>query len=166
MKRLFTILLTFAFSGYLFSQSISPDVVASAGDYFSNGTVSISWTLGEVATETIGNGTYMLTQGFQQPNYTSPVNSVPVYLNPKFEVSLYPNPSTDYVKLTIKGNDDFDLQVSLYDAIGRELLTSKVPSGVSEKTIDMSTYHPGIYFVKISQTNGEGLKTIQVAKIK
>ena len=108
----------------------------------------------------------MLTQGFQQPNYTSPVNSVPVYLNPKFEVSLYPNPSTDYVKLTIKGNDDFDLQVSLYDAIGRELLTSKVPSGVSEKTIDMSTYHPGIYFVKISQTNGEGLKTIQVAKIK
>ena len=107
-----------------------------------------------------------LRRDFNNPIILHRLTLYPVYLNPKFEVSLYPNPSTDYVKLTIKGNDDFDLQVSLYDAIGRELLTSKVPSGVSEKTIDMSTYHPGIYFVKISQTNGEGLKTIQVAKIK
>jgi Secretion system C-terminal sorting domain len=166
MKRPFLLIIALAFSGYLFPQSISPDVVASAGDYFSNGTVSISWTLGEVATETIGNGTNILTQGFQQPNYTSVIGAVPTYLNPKFEVSLYPNPSTDYVKLTIKGNDDFELQVSLYDAIGRQLLTSKIAAGVTDKTIDMSSYHSGIYFVKISQTNGEGLKTIQVAKIK
>jgi hypothetical protein len=164
MKRTFTFLTALAFGGYLFSQSISPDVVASAGDYFSNGTISISWTLGEVATETIGNGTYTLTQGFQQPDYL--VTAVPKYLNPKFEVTLYPNPATDIVKLTIKGNENFDLLVNLYDAIGRELLTSKVLAGVSEKDIDMSAYRAGIYFVKISQTNGEGLKTIQVAKVK
>ena len=77
MKRTFTFLIALAFSGYLFSQSISPDVVAAAGDYFSNGTISISWTLGEVATETIGNGTYTLTQGFQQPNYL--ITAVPKY---------------------------------------------------------------------------------------
>jgi hypothetical protein len=165
MKRTYLFCIALVFSGYLFSQSISPDVVASAGDYFSNGTVSISWTLGEVATETIGNGTYTLTQGFQQPNYDA-ISSVPTYFNPKFDVSLYPNPSTDYIKLTIKGNDDFELTVNLYDAIGRELLTSKVNQGISEKTIDMSMYRPGMYFVKISQTDGEGLKTIQVVKVK
>ena len=165
MKRTLFFLSALAFSGYLFSQSISPDVVASAGDYFTNGTVSISWTLGEVATETIGNGTYTLTQGFQQPNYDG-VQAVPKYMNPKFEVTLYPNPATDLVKLTIKGNEDFDLMINLYDAIGRELLTNKVVAGVTEKSIDMSVYRPGIYFVKISQTNGEGLKTIQVAKVR
>ncbi len=164
MKRIFTLIAAFAFSGYLFSQSISPDVVASAGDYFTNGTISVSWTLGEVATETIGNGTYTLTQGFQQPNYL--VTAVPKYLNPKFEVSLFPNPVIDMAKLTIKGNENFDLQVNLYDAIGRELFTSKVTAGVAEKEIDMSTYRAGIYFVKVSQTNGEGLKTIQLAKVK
>ena len=164
MKRTFTLIAALAFSGYLFSQSISPDVVASAGDYFTNGTISVSWTLGEVATETIGNGTYTLTQGFQQPNYL--VDAVPKYLNPKFEVTLFPNPVMDMAKLTIKGNENFDLQVNLYDAIGRELFTSKVTAGVSEKDIDMSSYRAGIYFVKISQTNGEGLKTIQVAKVK
>ena len=164
MKRTITFLTALAFSGYLFSQSISPDVVAAAGDYFSNGTISISWTLGEVATETIGNGTYTLTQGFQQPNYL--ITAVPKYLNPKFEVTLYPNPTTDNVKLTLKGNENFDLLVSLYDAIGRELLSSKVTAGTAEKDIDMTSYRAGIYFVKVAQTNGEGLKTIQVAKVK
>lgn len=164
MKKSLLILVALTFSGYLFAQSISPDVVASAGDYFSNGTVSISWTLGEVATETIGNGTYTLTQGFQQPNYL--ITAVPKYVNPKFEVTLYPNPTADNVKLTLKGNDNFDLLVSVYDAIGRELLNTKVDAGTGEKEIEMSSYRAGIYFVKISQSNGEGLKTIQVAKVK
>jgi hypothetical protein len=41
-------------------------VVASSGDHFEGTNASISWTLGEIATETYSNGNIILTQGFQQ----------------------------------------------------------------------------------------------------
>jgi hypothetical protein len=49
------------------AQSLSPTVIATAGDYSTASGVSLSWTLGEIATETYTNGGYYLTQGFQQP---------------------------------------------------------------------------------------------------
>jgi len=49
------------------AQSVSPEVVATAGDYYEGTNVSLSWTLGELATETYTNGNVILTQGFQQP---------------------------------------------------------------------------------------------------
>jgi hypothetical protein len=49
------------------AQSLSQSVIASAGDYNSAGAASLSWTLGEIATETFSLGNYILTQGFQQP---------------------------------------------------------------------------------------------------
>lgn len=49
------------------TQSIDRDVLSSAGDYFEGPNNSISWTLGEIATETITDGNFIITQGFQQP---------------------------------------------------------------------------------------------------
>ena len=66
MKKLYVILFFFTAAG-AFSQSLSPMVISSAGDYSAGTMVSLSWTLGELVTETLNNGSYTLTQGFQQP---------------------------------------------------------------------------------------------------
>lgn len=66
-----TPILLFAFlAGTMFcaAQSIERDVVASSGDYFEGADISLSWTLGEVATDTYMNGNTIVTQGFQQPD--------------------------------------------------------------------------------------------------
>jgi hypothetical protein len=49
------------------AQTLSPQVIASAGGYSTVGNVSLSWTLGETFTTTLENGNSILTQGFQQP---------------------------------------------------------------------------------------------------
>jgi len=67
MKHILTILLAVLIPVYILAQSVSPEVVSSAGDYYENANVSLSWTLGEIATETYTNGNIILTQGFQQP---------------------------------------------------------------------------------------------------
>jgi len=54
-------------AGAIQAQSLSPTVIATAGDYSASSSVSLSWTLGEIATETFSNGGYILCQGFQQP---------------------------------------------------------------------------------------------------
>ena len=49
------------------AQTIDRQVIASSGDYFEGTNSSISWTVGEIATETLTDGNYILTQGFHQP---------------------------------------------------------------------------------------------------
>ena len=66
MKTLILSSLLFAVTILCYSQSIERDVVAGSGDYFEGTNVSLSWTLGEIATETYSDGNIILTQGFQQ----------------------------------------------------------------------------------------------------
>lgn len=51
------------------AQSISPQVISSGGNDHSAGGSSVSWTLGQIATETYSSPLVNLTQGFQQPVY-------------------------------------------------------------------------------------------------
>ena len=67
MKNIKILFVAFLLPAFLMAQSVSPEVVSSAGDYYEGSNGSLSWTLGEIATETYSNGTNILTQGFQQP---------------------------------------------------------------------------------------------------
>jgi hypothetical protein len=72
------------------AQSLSPTVVTTSGGYYPSNNASLSWTLGEIATETFSNGGYILTQGFQQPYgiIISGINlDLLVYLEGPFSVS-------------------------------------------------------------------------------
>ncbi|MEL7163603.1 MAG: hypothetical protein AAFN92_22790 [Bacteroidota bacterium] len=66
MKNLPYLLLLLFTCGTLGAQSVTPEVVAPAGTTFTNGTISLEWTLGEIMTETF-TGSVVLTQGFHQP---------------------------------------------------------------------------------------------------
>ena len=67
MKKLNIITIALLLSLTVAAQSLSPEVIASSGDYYENANASLSWTLGEIATETYSYGNNILTQGFQQP---------------------------------------------------------------------------------------------------
>ena len=66
MKTEILLILFFAATILCSAQSIERDVVAGSGDYFEGTNGSLSWTLGEIATETYTAGNIILTQGFQQ----------------------------------------------------------------------------------------------------
>ena len=67
MKIIYFILLVFFTSARINAQSLSQEVIGSAGDYYSNGNENFSWTLGEVMIETYKMNSNYLTQGFHQP---------------------------------------------------------------------------------------------------
>ncbi|AUC83236.1 hemagglutinin protein [Lacinutrix sp. Bg11-31] len=50
------------------AQSIERQVIGVSGETLSNGTVSLDFTVGELAVTSITNGTTTLNQGFHQPN--------------------------------------------------------------------------------------------------
>jgi len=56
-----------SFSTALFAQSLTPKVLATAGNYATGSGLSLSQTIGETFNKTLQNGSTILTQGEQQP---------------------------------------------------------------------------------------------------
>jgi hypothetical protein len=59
------------------AQTLSPTVLATSGGYSSGGGYSLSYTVGETIVTTLQAGSYLLTQGFQQP---TPMLALPISL--------------------------------------------------------------------------------------
>ncbi len=70
MKKTLTFIFTIISAVVLNAQSVSPEVIASAGESFQGTSMKIDWTLGEIAVTTIQNGERVITQGFHQPYFT------------------------------------------------------------------------------------------------
>ena len=83
------------------AQSISPEVVATSGEHFQNGTSQLSWTLGEVMIDTYSAGGTIVTQGFHQTQLTvtSIDESNPFSLN----VNVFPNPTSQFLNIGVEG---------------------------------------------------------------
>lgn len=141
-------------------QSLAPEVISSAGNYYDNGTVSLSWTLGESVTETVTDGNTILTQGFQQSRYDIvAVENIEQNLN----ISLYPNPTSQYLNLDWEIPGENSIIVELVDMTGKTLVSKSYKETKSQKQINLSTYPAAEYFVKVS-SGSNILKTYKVTK--
>lgn len=160
MKRVFTFLLILT-SVNLYSQQVSPEVIASAGDHFENEDISISWTLGEPVISTL-SGEYILTQGFHQDLYI--ITSIDEVEIEDFDIQIFPNPTPDYVNISInstkKQNSHIVLQ--LFDMNGRllkEMNKNKLEQSIR---INLQSFERANYFLKIIINNQT--KTYKILK--
>lgn len=134
-------------------------VISSGGEYFYNGNFSLSWTLGEPVIETHSSGSTVLTQGFQQPILVS----VSIYENPElnFDISAFPNPTSDYLNVVISNGTYDKMQYLLFDITGKLIDSRQI---VSEQTEIVFSHLPvATYYVKIIENNQE-LKTFKIIK--
>lgn len=135
----------------------SQEVISSSGDHFENGSVSISWTIGESVIETFSGTSVVLTQGFHQSNLSASV----IYENKSNDllIELYPNPLTDH--LFIKCEKYEGLEYEMYDFTGKLLTKDKFKSRIT--TVNFSDNAASAYFIKILSVNSL-LKTFQIIK--
>ncbi len=161
MKRILIFLIMFFGSTTVYCQSIKPDVITAAGNYDTNANNKLSWTIGEVITETISNTGNKLTQGIQQGNWD--INTFVDNTENLIKINLYPNPATDYVNLEIQLQDNQKLYYQLYDLNGRYLQNEKITS-VSTK-INLTGYVGTAYFLNVYSANKKLLKSFKILKI-
>ena len=136
-KTLLTISLC-SFGVFARGQFITPDVVASAGTHFSNPAGQLSYTLGELLIETELAGSYMLTEGFLQPDLLiTAVASSETVIVP----AVFPNPARDFFNLRIVGGVDA-MEMGIYDMQGKQLAVQPVKPETTEH-IDISTLPAG-----------------------
>jgi hypothetical protein len=134
-------------------------VIATAGNFSSNTSGSLSWTIGEGIIETYTGTGMILTQGFQQSTRTS--TATQNLSSNAMEISAYPNPTSDFVSLKVNIKSPINLKFSLYDVYGKLVLDQKLES--NESKISFNNLASGVYLLKLFSYEKE-IKAIKIIK--
>jgi hypothetical protein len=109
-------------------------------------------------------GAYSKTCTIKTPMQTSRVVSSDVQLdvNNVFDALAYPNPFAENFKLDVKTNSESNIQIRVYDMIGK-LLEDKMINVSDIQNFELGNQYPsGVYNVIVSQENNN--KTLRVVK--
>lgn len=131
-----------------------------------NGGSSVSQTLSTVSTMRILSNTSPAWQG-EAINATLEIDNIEALgslstneTNLNSQVKIYPNPSSQYITLKSEHLNEL-IMVEVYNTNGQKVFTHN--SFNPQNTIDISSWNPGIYFVKI--TSGQLNDIKQIVKI-
>jgi hypothetical protein len=106
------------------------------------------------------SGSLILTQGFHQTRLSlTAIEEIPV---PGLKLSVFPNPTAEFINLKIEEGDFALFQYTLLDINGKSLKTNKLKEASTR--VDMGKLAAGIYLLRISRKNGETIKTCRVVK--
>tara|TARA_B110000037_G_C16889237_1_gene411449 strand:- start:56 stop:532 length:477 start_codon:yes stop_codon:yes gene_type:complete len=117
-----------------------------------------SYSVGQVVYTTATGTNGSVAQGVQQPyeiSTTVGINETSINL----ELSVYPNPTTDY--LTLKVDDNSNLNYQVYDLQGKVIENKKVTA--NNTTISMEALPKAIYFLNVTKNN-RIVKTFKIIK--
>ena len=157
-NKIFTAALALVLSAPIsYSQS---DVVATGGEA-SGADGSTSYTVGQLNyhTYTSVNGE-SVSEGVQQPYEIYSVGMMEITPD-AFDLSVFPNPATNYLTLKGKSTIEQELKYTLCDANGKVLETLEIKDDLT--TIQMSNYTPATYFLNVTQ-QGTTIKSFKIIK--
>jgi hypothetical protein len=162
MKKIILTLLPLAGVALVNGQSISPQVIASAGTHYSAGNAQLSWTIGEPIITTVSNGSNIITQGFHQTQLNTV--SVEEQTIAGLNVTVFPNPTADVLNINLVNNLK-DLQLDLFDMNGKLLQTLKIGSAESNLQISMNEYARANYLLRVYSIDGSVNYSYKVQKM-
>ncbi len=123
---------------------------------------SASYTVGQVFyTTNVGINENSVAQGVQQPYEISVITEIEEAKDISLSISAYPNPTTDYLILTVENFEFSSLEFQLYNTNGKLLQTVKATG--QETKIQTHDLAPASYFVKVIANENE-IKVFKIVK--
>lgn len=156
MNNLKVLILIFISFGFVNAQTLERTVVASQGSYFNNSALEISWTLGEVITDTYLHSNIVLTQGFEQPVFMPSSDSIIV-----FEPTVLPNPTDGPLSFLLPKTDSY--KMICYDIIGQIIFEETFTSNYINLNV---SYLSNAYYVFVLTNSSEDFSyRVKILKI-
>lgn len=138
-----TVLFTFPLTA-LFCQSKNLETINSSGTTLSTQNGSISYSLGQLSSETLENQDVVFSQGYQQSTI-SVVSFLTEQQQENLSLSIYPNPTSEALTIS-SSNEKFDFEI--LDINGKVIYQSK-KSALTHK-VNVSEYANGNYIILIN----------------
>ena len=135
-------------------------VIVPFGGDATDGSVTVSYTVGQVAVQANSDGGTTIYEGVQQP-YEIQIIGIDDYPGITLNAMVYPNPTVENVQLTMN-NEQLEGEVRVFDMNGKFLFVKKIEGENTE--IPMSDLSAGTYFVNVV-SGTQVLKTFKVIKL-
>lgn len=149
MKSIFT---SFLIIGIFTSKPYAQETTLSTGADYSNSNGSISFSIGQTTFNSNENNSGLESQGIQQPFeiylITNSIKDQSTY-----DISLYPNPTSDQIFLETKNSQNQIIQIQLYNTEGKLILNNEINN--EKAKIDFTNYTSGQYLMKIKNSNNK-----------
>ena len=162
MKTIKTIILSFCFLVAGVGIVRAQQGTAASGGVAIGAGGSMSYTVGQLDYVSITGSGGAVNQGVQQ-TYEVLIETGSGENTIKLSASVYPNPTTAFLFLSINCTKDDNLSYQIYDPLGKLLITKKLMC--SEIGISIADLPNAVYFMKIYNNNKE-IKTFKIFKIK
>ena len=135
-------------------------VIVPFGGDATDGSVTVSYTVGQVAVQANSDGGTTIYEGVQQP-YEIQIIGIDNYPGIVLNAIVYPNPTVGNVQLTMN-NVQLEGEVNVFDMNGKLLFVKKIEGESTE--IPMVNLAAGTYFVNVV-SGTQVLKTFKVIKL-
>jgi hypothetical protein len=147
MKKFLLSLVVFA-GIHVQAQISAPSVLASGGGFATGSGFTNSFTIGQGSLpQTFSPGTFILTQGFQQPVDLN-TGMAPAAPHGSFEASPNPSQGLVYFEYDLDGNAE--VMMEAYNVLG-QLIYSEISNraaGHQLHQLDLSSQNDGVYFIR------------------
>ena len=134
-------------------------IVPIGGDMEGSG-VTVSYTIGQIAVQSYGEGSTRIFEGVQQP-YEIQTIGIDNYPGITLNAMVYPNPTLGNIQLTMN-NVQLKGEVRVFDSNGKYLFSKKIEGETT--VIPMSNLAAGTYFVNVLDGT-QVLKSFKVVKM-
>ena len=141
------------------AQEIERDVLSTSGEFHKGSNGSLSWTMGEIAVQTVNSNNLLLTQGFQQNSLT--VTAIDESDALKYTVKAFPNPVKNTLALKISEIKEKSIMIELYNITGNLLLKKEIKS--TNTIIPFNEYQSGEYILRVIEEN-KPVKSFKIIK--
>lgn len=135
--------------------------VLSSGQNLSGSGGFVSYSVGQIAYQTINGSNASEAQGVQQPYEISVVLGTGSINLPDKNIIVFPNPVSNNVILKLTDFESNNIVFKLYDSSGKLLDTNKIIE--NETNIMMDNFPSTIYLLEILKNNVK-LKTFKIIK--
>lgn len=138
------------------------ETIIPSGNNATGSSGMVSYSIGQVFYTYIGESVYNVAQGVQQQEKDNNLE-IPDVEVPTTELLVFPNPTTDYVNLSLKG---LEIETGirhykLYDIQGRLLKQNII--NATETQISLSNLSSSLYILTVYIDN-QVLKTFKILK--
>lgn len=141
------------------SQNQSPQLISSSANSQINSGVQLSWSLGEIITETYSSANIMLSQGFLQPKYNINTSTLEPMIN---GMAVYPNPAADHLIIQFDKTLPENLTYQFIQMDGQICFTGQIEFNKTKIIID-PRLPKGIYILRILSSNLSENKSFRIS---
>jgi len=155
-------------ASFCLAQKNDLSVIATAAGSGKSSNISLEWTLGEYAVESVYSSNNMYTQGFNQPYLIvapSYINTVLANTN-VYNISIAPNPVFSQLNFNISSSNNMEVLLSVSDVQGKTFIERKASAGSAHIQIDFKNLPAGIYVLSVREAlSAHIIKTYQIIRL-